>query len=180
MKHFLLVATTLLIGIKSFALMGELEDERPKYHYFLEPLAGYHLGSSELPGTTTLDQGPMVGLRFKIERENYFFAPDAELIEVVGLDKSPATMWSLGLIAGAKITAINLDVYAGMTYREFNNYKVDGMVSGRVGAAWGIGGSDLQIFVEGMFGQFTQTTFTQQIDYTYITFEGGIQFPFEL
>ncbi len=180
MKYFFLAALTLLAGTQSFALMGELDDEQPKNHYFLEPLAGYHMGSSELPGTTTLDQGPMAGVRFKIEREGYFFAPDFEVIEVVGLDQSPLTMWSLGLITGAKIAPINLDIYVGMTYREFFSYKVDGMVSGRAGVAWGIGGGDLQIFVEGMFGQFTQTTLTTQINYSYITVEAGIQFPFEL
>ena len=161
--------------------MGELDDEKPKLHLFLEPMAGYHLGFSELGGPNSIDQGPMGGVRLRIEREGYFFAPDAQILEVVGLDKSPLTMWSVGFTAGGRITALNLDAYLGMTYRNFVSYKTDtGAVSGRIGFAWGIGGSDLQIFVEGMIGQFTQTTKTQSIDYSYISGEAGLQFPFAL
>lgn len=175
----LLLALTLLVGTQSF---GDDELVEQPYHYSLLPAISYHFGISEMGGPTSsgVDQGPLGMLRLKVERDGYFFDPDIELMEVVGLDKSPITVWGLGFITGGRLKSLDIDVYAGFSYRHCLKYKADDGLFGRLGLAWGIGGGDLQIYVEGLFGQFSATTNTAQVSYYYYGPEVGLQFPIEL
>ena len=157
--------------------------ETSSYHSYLVPLAGYHFGDTQVTGTGyTLDQGPMVGLRLKIEKQSYFFAPDIQLLEVFGLDQSPTTLASVGFIAGARIRYPATEIYLGAAYRIYLSYPVNGGIFGRFGFAWAIAANDLQIFVEVLYGQFNQSNPNSPLSTYFNEFapEFGLQLPFAL
>ena len=178
MKIFYLLS--LMLSCTPGLAFAGLSDEMNPTHYFLVPQIGYHFGSSELAGTSAISHGPIAGLAFKIERDHYFFTPDVSLQVMLGLDKSPLTVFGLGAIAGGRIPFPDIDVFVGITYRSMMGYRVPGTVLARLGGAFNLNLSETQVWFEALLGQYSEKTLTKAINYPYLGIEGGVQFPFEI
>lgn len=176
--------TKLLLAIflstKTFAMDSDFNES--KMTYAIVPQGGYHVGYSDLAGGR-LSQGFLGGVRFKVTRDGYFFAPDVSFLVMVGLEESPLTVGSFGFITGGHIKVPSIDVYGGVTLRKIFLYKIDDFAPFvRAGSAWSVGGGDLQVYIEGFYGSYSQT-FPQtkiSVNFPYLGAEAGIQLPIEL
>ena len=106
----ILVGIALLLSIPSFAYTDEEEYQKPM-HYALVPSVGYHFGVSEMSGESGLSSGFAGGLGLRFERDGYFFTPTFRLIGLIGLEKSPLAMTTIGFIAGGHVKIPSLDVF---------------------------------------------------------------------
>jgi hypothetical protein len=171
-----------------FSLMsgetGYARTEKSQKHqeiYKLVPNLGYHLGMSELRDEgNSFSHGPIFGLKFRVESHGYYTAPDFSIVEILGLDKSPATLWSLGLIFGGTIKSSTTDVYFGISTRNFIGYKVSSTVFGRLGGSCELFSNKVRLYTEIFYGKFTRVQTPNIIGYPYIGTEAGLEFPFDL
>jgi hypothetical protein len=173
-----------LVSTPCFATTEDEDISRPM-QFALVPSIGIHVGMSQLKGSNGVSPGLSGGLGFRFFRDGYFFTPMARLIAVVGLDQSPAEMWTIGFIAGGHLKSANLDLFVGVDSASFISYKVGSSPLGKIGAIFNLGFSDAQFILDAFYASFVQnvvlsTTATNQITYSYAGIEAAFQFPIDL
>jgi hypothetical protein len=175
----ILICIALLASLPCLAMTEEDEVSKPM-HYALIPSVGYHIGFSEMSGSNAVSSGFMGGLAFRFLRDGYFFTPGARLIGLVGLDKTPATMWTVGFIAGGHLKSPSVDLFLGADIAKIIDYKTGTAALVRIGTIFDLGLSDFQVVLDGFYGNFSQTTATKLISYPYPGMEISLQLPIDL
>ncbi len=146
--------------------------------YLVMPSVGVHIEGSQMKGSSSMSVGPAVGVGLRVERDQYFFMPDLGIIEMVGLERSPLSLFSAGFIAGGHIRGATFEFYGGLSYRTILAYKVNPTWLGRVGAAFNFGVSGNQFYTEGTFGQYSEQSPGKITDYTNLAVDAGLRFIF--
>jgi hypothetical protein len=176
----------ILASTPCFATTDDDEDLAEPFHYAIVPSLGLHGAISQLAGNKyAISPGIAGGVGFRFSRDVYFFTPNVRLLAIFGLDKSPASMWTIGFVAGGHFKNAHLDLFAGLEEASFISYKVQATPLFKVGANFDVGFSDMQVVVDAFYGDFTQNvvlnaTTTNQITYSYTGLEVSLQFPIEL
>ena len=174
----ILIAIALLFSTPSFAIKQAFSTMK----YSIVPSLGYSFGFSEMgvSGSMALNHGPFGGLGLKFEQNGYFFTPGAKIQPLIGVQNSAALLWSFGFIAGGRVQASSLDVFAGVDFATINSLNSATAAILRAGAIFDLGQSGYQLNANVFYGGFNQTTATQIITYPYFGLETSVQIPIDL
>jgi hypothetical protein len=175
----ILFCIAMLVSVTCFAMTEEDEVSKPM-HYALIPSAGYHMAFSELSGANAFSSGFFGGIAFQFKRDGYFFTPGARLIGLVGLDRSPLTMWTAGFIAGGHLNNPSIDLFGGVDIATIIQYKTGSSAMIHAGTIFDLGLSDFQIVLNGFYATFAQSSAVKIVNYPYVGAELALQFPIDL